>query len=428
MKLTSSPAKLSGRVRIPGSKSHTIRALILSALADGTSTIRTPLESQDTRSGFDAIRSLGATVRTEKDEHGDEIWIVDGFGSTPKAEGQTIDVGNSGTTLYIALAVAALASGEIIFDGDEQIRRRSAQNLLSSLADLGVNINSTGNGCCPITIRGPITGGTTSMECPTSQYLSALLIAAPLAQGQTEIHVPLLYEQPYVEMTLQWIKSLGINLEYKPDLSYFKIQGGQKYKSFDRAVAADFSSATFFLCAAAATGSELLVEGLDMADTQGDKAVIDYLRAMGAKIEQEDGGVRVYSGHPLYGAELDLNATPDALPAMAVTAAVATGKTVLGNVPQARIKETDRIAVMASELSTLGVKVEELEDGLVIEGGTIQSGTVGGHGDHRIVMAFAVAGLLAKGAVTVDTAEAAAVTFPTFTDLLSSIGGNLQSE
>lgn len=422
MRLISRAAKLDGSVRIPGSKSHTIRALILGALAKGQSIIREPLESQDTRSGFAAVRAMGAEIA----DYGTH-WAVTGIGGAPRACGQLIDVGNSGTTLYIALAVAALAErGEIRFDGDAQIRRRSAKNLLASLRDLGATIDSAENGCCPITVKGPLTGGVTTIECPTSQYLSALLIAAPLAKGDTEIRVPLLFEQPYVEMTLQWIRSLGVTLEHAPDYSHFRIPGGQNYKAFDRTVAADFSSATFFLCAAAALGSELLVQGLDLSDTQGDKAVIDYLRAMGARIEQEEGGVRVMAGEGLRGAELDLNATPDALPAMAVAAAVAKGRTVLGNVPQARIKETDRIAVMAAELKKLGVAIEEKPDGLVIDGGTIRGGEVGGHGDHRVVMAMAVAGLLADAPVTVDTAEAAAVTFPTFAQLMASIGAKIE--
>ncbi len=424
MRLQSEPSTLQGRVRIPGSKSHTVRGVILATLAEGESVLHQPLESGDTRSALAAARGLGAELAAETPA----LWRIRGVGPAPRAHGQTIDVGNSGTTLLIALGAAALSrTGNIRFDGDAQIRKRSAGNLLRALETLGARPRAEGpDGCCPIVVRGTLRGGAVSIECPTSQYLTSLLINTPLAEGETAIRVPLLYEQPYVHMTLQWLRDLGLRVEHVDDLSAFSVPGGQRVPAFEKAIPADFSSATFFLCAAALTGSELLLEGLDMDDAQGDKAVVHYLRAMGATIAVEDDGLRVHSGTELCGADLDLNATPDALPAMAVTAACARGTTRLGNVPQARLKETDRIALMARELGRLGVRVRERDDGLEIEGGGLDSGAVSGHGDHRLVMAFAVAGLGARGPVVVDTAEAAAVTFPDFTELLQSVGGRVR--
>lgn len=425
MRLVSRKSSLAGAVRIPASKSHTVRAVLLGALAGGECVIRDPLDSHDTRSALAAARGLGAEVAEENRE----LWRVCGVDGRPEARGQTIDVGNSGTTLYLALAAAALSrGGSVRFDGDAQIRRRSAKNLLGSLNDLGAwHACDGGEGCCPLELRGTLRGGATTIECPTSQYLSALLIAAPLAEGDTSIDVPLLYERPYVGMTLRWLDDLEISLNYAPDLSRFEIPGGQRLPAFDRAMPGDFSSATFFLVAAAITGSELLLRGLDLDDAQGDKAVVDYLRRMGADIAAVDGGLLVRKGDGLRGAELDLNATPDALPALAVAACFAEGETSLGNVPQARIKETDRIAVMAAELANLGAYVEELPDGLVVHGGGLDGGKVCGHGDHRVVMAFAVAGLAARGEVEVDTAEAAAVTFPDFAELLRAVGGAVEA-
>jgi 3-phosphoshikimate 1-carboxyvinyltransferase len=421
MLLTSSPAKLAGSVRIPASKSHTVRGVLFATLAAGESVLRSPLDSGDTRSALEAARQLGATVTREEN-----LWRITGTGGKPKACGQMIDVGNSGTTLYIALATAALADGVINFDGDAQIRKRTAKNLLNALAELGAVVTSAGNSCCPISVRGPLKGGEASIECQSSQYLTALLMNLPLAQNDSTVRVPVLFEQPYVGITLKWLEELGLKVDYAPDYSVFRIPGRQKISAFDKEMAADFSSATFFLCAAAITGSELLVQGLDMQDPQGDKAVVGYLRQMGAVIEETEAGLLVRKGKGLRGAQLDLNATPDALPAMAVTAAAAEGKTVLGNVPQARMKETDRIAVMTAELKKLGVNITENPDGLVVEGGTIRGGKVCGHGDHRVVMAFAVAGLAAEEAITVDTAEAAAITFPNFAELLASVGGKVE--
>lgn len=449
MKLTTAPSKLAGSVRIPGSKSHTVRAVLFATLAsaaresgdEGMSLLRDPLVSGDTESALVAASGLGASIHRSDD---DRLWRIQGVGSGPLPGGH-IDVGNSGTTLYVALAAAALLglgapvqdpANAIRFDGDDQIRRRSAANLIGALRDLGARIDDT-NGCCPITVHGGLRGGTTTIECPTSQYLSALLIAAPLMEGDvTVIDVPLLHERPYVTMTLDWLEFFGIKLTQTEAMDHFEIPGRQRYRPFERAIPADFSGATFFLCAAAITGSRLLVQGLDMADPQGDKAVVDYLRAMGATIDETAEGLLVHAADPdargprLHGAELDLNATPDALPALAVAAALAEGRTLLGNVPQARIKETDRIAVMAAELASLGAVVEERADGLLIHGkgaGSLRGGAVRGHGDHRVVMAMAVAGLGAAGPVTVDTAESAAVTYPTFVESLRALGASVST-
>jgi 3-phosphoshikimate 1-carboxyvinyltransferase len=258
----------------------------------------------------------------------------------------------------------------------------------------------------------------------TSQYLTSLLIALPCAEKDSVIDVPLLNEQPYVTMTLSWLERLGISLENR-DYRSFRVPGGQKYPAFKESIAADFSSATFFLVAAAVTGSELILEGLDFDDPQGDKEVVNILREMGAEI-RIDGRSLTIKGGELRGGTFDLNAIPDALPALSVAACFAHGETRLVNVPQARLKETDRISVMHSELSKLGADIDELPDGLVIRGGTLRGGRVKGHHDHRIVMALAVAGLACEGQVEVDTAEAVSVTFPEFCNLMKNTGADIE--
>ena len=416
MDLSVTPAKLAGTVRVPASKSHTIRALILATLADGESTIKNPLVSEDTEACLAACRAIGARVETEKNQ-----WRVRGSVNNPRTPDDVLDVGNSGTSLYLLTGIAALQERWICFTGDSQIRSRSASALLDSLEDLGAKAFSLkGNGCAPYLVGGCLEGGVTSIECPTSQYLSSLLLAAPLAKGPTTIDVPLLNERPYVEITLSWLDRQ--NISYKnADFKRFTVPGGQRYSRFEIDMPGDFSSATFFLCAAALTGSNLTVEGLDMTDSQGDKAVVGYLEQMGCDIQIADFSVLV-GGGGLKGCDLDLNATPDALPAMAATACFAEGTTRLLNVPQARLKETDRISVMTKELTKLGARIEELEDGMVIRGGKPLHGTqVEGHGDHRVVMALAIAGLGARGVTTVSDSEAAAVTFPDFSRLLKSI-------
>jgi 3-phosphoshikimate 1-carboxyvinyltransferase len=422
MKLRVKPGRLSGSVNIPASKSHTIRGLIIGLLADGVAVLRRPLRSSDTESCVGVCRALGAEVDTSDNER----WEVRGTAGKPVAPSAPVDVGNSGTTLFLAMTAAALAEGETEFIGDEQTSRRPAGALLEALRALGATAYSRrGNNCTPIVVGGGLRGGHVSIRCPTSQYLSSLLVGCPPAQGDTSIDVPLLNEKPYVAMTLAWLEGLRMRCRAADDLSHFELPGRQSYPSFERAVPADFSSATFFLVAAAVTGSRLCLRGLDMGDTQGDKAVVGMLEAMGCSVQVEPEGVWIEGPEELQGASFDLNATPDALPSLAVAGCLARGETRLLNVPQARAKETDRLAVMAEELRKMNGQVEELPDGLIVRQSPLRGTEINGRGDHRVVMALAVAGLVARGVTTVDTAEAVSVTFPDFVELMRQAGADM---
>jgi 3-phosphoshikimate 1-carboxyvinyltransferase len=430
MNVVITPHRFDKIVRVPASKSHTIRRLLVASFAEGVSTIEYPLDSLDTRSCLAVCRALGAKAAETLDETGIACWTVRGTGGAKglcRVE-TPLDVGNSGTTLFLALAMASLGGGAVTFTGDKQIARRGAAPLLAALGGLGVKVHSGKNGCIPITVRGPWRGGTVSMECPTSQYLSALLLAAPLADKgvYTVIETPLLNEKPYIEMTLSYLDAQGVQYEKDAGFSRFAVPGGSSYKPVNGIVSADFSSAAFPACAAAVSRGRAVLQGLDPDDSQGDKAFFDMLSKMGCKVEwgsAADGSayVTVTGSDHLRGGCFDLNATPDMLPAAAVLAAFAEGETRLVNAAHARIKETDRIAVMAAELGKLGVNCSELPDGLVIRGGKIPSGgTLDGHGDHRVVMALAVCALGAQSAVTITGAEAADVTYPGFLTLLQT--------
>lgn len=418
MNLSCQPATLRGAVEIPGSKSHTIRAVAIAALAEGVSTIREPLESEDTKAAVAVYSALGARIRTEP-----RVWTVEGTGGEVSAPSEVLDVGNSGTTLRIALgACALLREGRVVLTGDEQIQRRPAGPLADSLTDLGARVVSmNANGCAPFEVHGRIQGGETSIEAVTSQYLSSLLMAAPLADGDTLIRVPLLNEAPYVGITLDWLERQGIRVDYEEDYSEFRVPGGQRYRTVDRRIPGDFSSATFFLAAGALGENSVICRGLDMNDSQGDRAVVGYLEQMGAGVTIGEDEVRV-EAKTLTGCELDLNATPDALPMMAVLGCFASGETRLVNVPQARMKETDRISVMKRELDKLGADVEELPDGLVIRRSNLRGTTVDGCGDHRVVMALAIAGTAARGKTVIQGSEAAAITYPGFVEALNALG------
>ncbi len=427
MLLTVNPSCLSGQVQIPGSKSHTIRAVAIASLANGISQIHKPLISSDALSAVACYRSLGAEINTDRDD----LWVVNGVSGVIKPGNIEIDVGNSGTTMNLAIGSCGL-SGEktaIHLTGDPQIQNRPVGPILNAINDLGANGHALkDNGCPPVVISGELRGGKTTVQCKSSQYLSSLLLACPLAKGDSEISIPLLYEPDYAQITLDWLDRQDILYETKDDLSWFGIPGGQHYTAFDLPIPADFSSATFFLCAGALVGEDILVEGLDFDDSQPDKAVAEYLIAMGADLSCHKDGVHIGRSE-LTGCEIDMNRTPDAVPAMAVTAAFAEGTTRLVNVPQAREKETDRIACMAKELSKLGADIEELPDGLVIVGrgggSNLTPAAVRGCGDHRIVMALSLAGMALAGPLSIDTAEAMNVTFPEFVTLMKQLGANM---
>jgi len=414
------PAAVNGAVSIPASKSHTIRALFLGLLGNGTSTIRKPLRSRDTLAAADAVRALGATVT---ETNGD--WIVSGIKGRPVCPENIIDVSNSGTTIRIAMGAAALAHGTTRLTGDDQIQKRPVGALAQCLTDLGAPATPQATGCPPVTVTGPIKGGRTTLRAITSQFVTSLLMACPFAENSSTIDILEMNEAPYVFMTLNWLDRLGIKYE-NHDLRQFVIPGGQSHAGFSARVPADFSSATFFLVAAAITGGELVLEGLDMKDTQGDSGVVYMLEEMGAEVEMRDMAIRI-KGRGLKGREFDMNYTPDALPAMAVAGCFASGTTKLLNCPQARFKETDRIDVMAVELAKMGARVQQLEDGLIIHESPLAGTRVHGHHDHRVAMSLAVAGMAASGVTTIETAEATDVTFPDFAGLMASVGANIRT-
>lgn len=423
MKLIVNKSRMKGTVKIPGSKSHTIRAVAIASLADGESFIRSPLSSSDTLSAVSCYKALGAAI----DNSDPELWKVTGTDGKITVPGDMIDVGNSGTTLRIAMGSSALAQPgqSTTFTGDEQIQSRLIEPLMNSLTELGAKCRSLqNNGKAPVEITGQLQGGKTSIAAFTSQYLSSLLLCTPLAPQDTEIDVTLLNEPGYVQMTLDWLDKQQIKYENQR-MKKFNVKGGQTYQAFDLPVAADFSSATFFLCAATLLADEVALLGLDFSDSQPDKAVVDYLKAMSADITVESDSVKIRASQ-LKGTEIDMNATPDALPAMAVTAAFAEGETRLVNVPQARNKETDRIKCMATELAKMNIDVEELPDGIIIRHSKPKPAQLHGWSDHRIVMALSLAGLVLDGPTIIDTAEAMSVTFPTFTELMTNLGAKIE--
>ena len=413
-------SSISGEVYAPPSKSYTHRAILITSLGPG-GVVKRPLISADTKATIYASEAFGAKISLN-----DEVRIK-GVSNNPKTPEDVINVLNSGTTLRFCSAVAALTDGAVL-TGDASIRTRPNGPLLSSLSELGAEAFSIrGDGKAPLVIKGKMRGGTANLNGGvSSQFLSALLIAAPLAESDTKIIIQGdLKSRPYAEITLDMLADAGVRVEAKTQ--EFLVPGGQSYGLKSYTIPGDFSSASYPLAAAAVTGSEVTVKGV-LPSRQGDSAIIDILGRMGAKVtwDRESGDLKIKGGN-LEGVEVDASRTPDLVPTIAVLGALAKGKTVVKNAEHVRHKETDRLHAMAVELSKMGADIRERPDGLEITGGKLHGASVHGYHDHRIVMALTVAGFVAGG-TRIDTAEAVDVSYPGFFDQMKGMGAKVRVE
>ncbi len=415
---------LEGAVSAPPSKSYTHRAFIISTLADGKSEISNPLLSRDTLATIRACEALGAEI----EKSGGEVWRVSGSPS-PKTPDDVINVDNSGTTIRIMTAVSALAPGFTVLTGDASVRQRPMGPLIKSLEDLGVKCFSTrGDNKPPIVVRGGgIRGGETRIPGHiSSQFISALLIACPLAENETRIvFTSELKSEPYLEMTIEYLNLFGGSVEYNPG-SGLIIPSRQTFSPTSVKIPGDFSSASFILAAAAITSSDVRVTNLDMNTAQGDKRIVDVLLEMGADLEVGENYVRVMGGGKLKGISFDCGNNPDLLPVIAVLGSFAEGKTEIFNAQHVRYKESDRISSMARELSKMGVRISEKPDGLTIFGGRVRGAHVDSHDDHRVFMALTIAALAAEGETTISGVESVDVSYPSFLNDMMSLGADLR--
>jgi 3-phosphoshikimate 1-carboxyvinyltransferase len=412
-------SSLDGEITIPPSKSHTIRGVVFGLLADGHSELYNPLEARDTLSCVSCCRQLGAHITLG------EKWSVEGTGGDIAIPEKPLFVGNSGTTLGNLLAVCSLANAPITLNGDSSIQSRPFLSLLQALSSLGTVVTSRNDsGKCPITVQGPIQGGTASVEGITSIYITPLLVMGPLLTQDTHIDIrPPINEISYIRMTMNWLDFLGCPYE-NDEFNSITIFSGQKYRCFSRKIPGDASSAAFPLCAAVITGSPVTIRGLDLSDPQGDKAMIDYLRAMGAHIEVDAQSLIIHPSS-LHGTTIDITDTPDLLPILCIAGCAAEGTTIIENIEVTRMKESDRVSVMMEELSKMGAILEEEGNNLLIEKSTLRGTMVSGHDDHRVVMALAVAGLIAEGTTYVDSAQSIEVTYPTFVTAMQNLGARM---
>ena len=326
-------SRVSGTVRASPSKSYTHRAIVLAALSGGPCRIARPLRAEDTDATIDGLRSFGAEVES----HGDDL---DVHASSLKSPGEAIDAKNSGTTLRLLAGVAALFDGVTTLTGDASLQKRPMDPLIQALNGLGAQARSLGpNGRPPVEVRGVLRGGLASLPGEvSSQFLSSLLIACPLAQGDSTIRVlPPRRSEPYLEMTRHMIQSFHADVQVHPD--EFRIRGGQSYRPTDFEVPGDFSSAAFPLVAAAITDGDVTVSGLDFQMPQGDSRIVEHLRSFGAEVQVSEHQVRVQGG-ALVGQTIDVGDTPDLFPVLAVLATQAEGETRFVNGTHLRFKES----------------------------------------------------------------------------------------
>ena len=410
--------KISGTLVCPPNKSYTHRAIFLASLADGKSVIKNVLYSRDTNATISACKSFGATIIQDNSS-----LTISGIKEVKSPS--EIDASNSGTTIRIAAAIAALGKGKTVLSGDESLRQRPMQPLLDALESIGAKCSSA-NGKPPISITGKANGGEVTIPGNiSSQFVSALMIMSPLTENGLVLNIEGdLVSKPYLDATITSIKKFGVTVKtVKPYKNYIISQ--QKYKPTAFTVPSDFSSLAMLLSASILLGDNITIKTTIDDLPQADKAIFDILKSLGIIVNIEKDNVTVQSQKPLNGGKFDLSNSPDLLPPLAILSLKSSKPIHIFNVKHARYKETDRIAIIARELKKLGVSVEEKEDGLILEStDKLHSADLNSENDHRLFMAFCIAGMYI-GNCTVSNPESIDVSYPNFISDLKRIGGKI---
>jgi len=411
-------------VRLPGSKSLTNRYLLCAALADGVSTLRGISLSDDAIRMLEGLRALGISVEVLND---DEAFVVHGCrGLIPSTDAE-IDVGHAGAPMRFLTALACLGRGQYHLDGSPRMRERPIGQLVGALQQLGAALGyNEADGFPPLTVagRGLMGGEVTFDSPPSSQYISALLMVAPYAANDVLIQINgAVASRPYIDMTIEVMHSLGVEVLPSETGRRYVAPSTQRYRAGEINIEPDASAATYFWAAAAITGGNVRVKGLSRESLQGDVGIIDVLARMGCGIEEENEYLGIQGPPPgrLKGADVDLNAMPDAAQTLAAVALYATGPTHIRGVANLRIKETDRLSALESELMRLGATVEMSEDSLtIIPPARIKPAVIETYDDHRMVMSFALVGLGADG-IVVKNADCVSKSFPNYFETFAEL-------
>ncbi|GGN90216.1 MULTISPECIES: 3-phosphoshikimate 1-carboxyvinyltransferase [Haloarcula] len=423
MDVTIRESAVAGTTQAPPSKSYTHRAILAAGYAEGA-TVHDPLVSADTKATMRAVTAYGGTV----DRSDESAIAVEGFDGRPETPDDVIDCANSGTTMRLVTATAALQDDLTVLTGDDSLRSRPQGPLLDAIGQLGGRADSTrANGQAPLVVGGGVDGGTVAIPGDvSSQYITALLMAGAVTDTGIDVELTTeLKSSPYVDITLEVLSDFGVTAEQTDD--GYTVAGGQSYGPEDGTyhVPGDFSSMSYLLAMGALAGDDAVAVTSAFPSAQGDSAIVDVLDRMGATLDwdQQNGEITVERS-ALSGIEVGVEDTPDLLPTIATLGAAADGVTRITDAEHVRYKETDRVSAMAEELTKMGAEVEETQDELVVYGEDtdLHGATVDGRADHRIIMSLAVAGLVADGETTVTGAEHVDVSFPNFFDVLSGLG------
>lgn len=416
--------KLCGTITIPGNKSGTARALILGGLSDGVTRIVNPLLNIDSFSIIKMLDLMGVKTNTKNPEE----WIVTGVGGNLKQPANILDAENSGTGYYMITALAAMIEGQSVVSGDYQICYRPAGPMVEAINKLGAKCVSTrNNGLAPLIVEGKMKGGKCELPNYNSQWLTPILIAASMAEGDSEITIKggIMMEKPYINMTIGMMKQAGVEVRHDDHQKYY-VKGRQKYKATTFNIPGDWGTSGYPLIAAAITNSHVTYNNLNTNDYAGEKAFVQILKNAGVNVEVTQTGVALKGANELNGQVIDCSGTPDAVPILSVLACASKGKTVLNNVGASRLKETDRTAMIRKELEKMGGKFEETRDSLTIYNSKLHGAFIDGHHDHRIVMASTIAALIADGPSIIDNAEYVGVSYPNFYETLKYLGANIE--
>ena len=419
MKCEIKTSKITGRIICPPNKSYTHRAIFLAALSDGKSIVKNVLNSSDIKATISACNAFGVEVH----EDNDIITIRNTIGST--VQGSMIDAQNSGTTIRIAIAIAALSGGNTMLTGDESLKKRPMQPILDSLQTLGVSSESDG-GLPPITIKGKIKGNEVNIDGKiSSQFISALLIIAPRLENGLIINIQgELVSKPYIDLTIAIMKEFGVIVNSEIPYKKYVVKH-QIYKPTTFTVPSDFSNLALLLASNVLLGDGLEIE-ISLGNLpQGDEAIIDILEELGVTVTLNGNIITTKSPKMLTGGRFDLSNTPDLLPALAILSLKSSEPIEIFNVKHARYKETDRIAIISRELKKIGIVVEEHEDGMKLTSNeNLSSGELNSENDHRLFMAFSIAAMYI-GDCTVTDPDSVQISYPNFISDMKNVGAQI---
>jgi len=412
-------SKLNGKITCPSNKSYTHRAIFLAALSDGKSIVKKILHSNDTIATISACRGFGVEV----EEVENNVTIKNKIGEI--VQSSMINAENSGTTIRIAIAIAALSGGNTTLTGDDSLKKRPMQPILDALETMGVKTESD-EGRPPIHINGKIQGKEISINGDiSSQFISALLIIAPRLPDGLIINVEgKLVSKPYVDLTIAIMKKFGVEVKIEEEYKRYVVSH-QIYKPTTFSIPSDFSNLALLLAANVLLGDGLDIE-ISLGDMpQGDEVIVDILEKLGVNVTLEDDIITTESPISLKGGKFDLSDTPDLLPAIAILALKSEKPIEMFNVKHARYKETDRIAIISRELKKIGLNVEEKDDGMILKKSSeLIPAELNSENDHRLFMAFSIAGMFI-GECTVSDPDAVKVSYPEFISDLVNVGAKI---